>query len=37
LEQIEQIKEQAPAIIAAIRAEVDRRHSGPVEEKKEGA
>jgi N utilization substance protein A len=37
LEQIEQIKEQAPAIMQAIRAEAIRRRGGEAGEKKEGA
>jgi transcription termination/antitermination protein NusA len=37
LEQIEQIKEQAPVIMEAIRAEAARRHGGEAGEKREGA
>jgi predicted RecB family nuclease len=37
LVQNEQIKEQAPAIMEAIRAEAARRHGGEAGEKKEGA
>jgi predicted RecB family nuclease len=37
LEQIEQIKDQAPAIMEAIRTEAERRHPGEAAEKKEGA
>jgi len=36
LEQIEQIKDQAPAIFAAIRAELGRRQGGEAGEKREG-
>jgi N utilization substance protein A len=36
LEQIEQIKDQAPAIMEAIKAEATRRHGGETGEKKEG-
>jgi N utilization substance protein A len=37
LEQIEQIKDQAPAIMKAIRDEADRRKGGQAGEKREGA
>ena len=37
LEQIEQIKDQASAIIKAIRDEADRRRGGEAGEKREGA
>jgi N utilization substance protein A len=37
LEQIEQIKDQAPAIMEAIRAELGRRQTGPAGESREGA
>jgi hypothetical protein len=37
LEQIEQIKDQAPAIMQAIRNEADRRKGGEAGEKREGA
>jgi hypothetical protein len=37
LEQIEQIKDQAPAIMKAIRDEADRRKGGEGAEKREGA
>ncbi len=36
LEQIEQIKDQAPAIMEAIRAEAARRKGGEAGEKREG-
>jgi hypothetical protein len=37
LEQIEQIKEQVPAIMEAIKAEALRRRGGEAGEKREGA
>jgi len=37
LEQIEQLKDQAPAIMEAIRTEAGRRHVGEVVEKREGS